>query len=538
MHGPTEFSAVEDFGLAGKVVAADLVICISDYCRSQLMALVDESHWDKLVVIHCGVDVTQVEAPAKEVMDGRALRVLCVGRIVAAKGQTVLVDAVAALRRAGVRAEVVLVGAGPMRSRVEQQVRAHDLEDVVRFTGPLGQDDIRRWYEWADVFCLPSFAEGVPVVLMEAMAAGVPVVTTQIAGIPELVEQGRSGILVRPGRADLVAAALADLARDPALRERLSDGGLAAVQAEFDQSKTVQMLRDAFAAIGRRPAPAATDHPGELGGRAMAAAKGVVRVSPVGPFVVQLVASARVERCGGMGLEDVRRALAALEARGVACWLAGGWAVDAVCGRQRRAHQDVDVVLDCYSEQVSEACSALATLGYAVVDERDVPGLWMPQARTLEDGFGHQVQLVSLDRALVSSALGLDPAAVDSAAQMFARGDLGGHGVPCLAPAVQVLLHSGYPARRSDNFDMARLRRRYPAAMQNVAGSDAATRVALDVLRANLDYQEKLRVAKSGPPDQRAGRRGGRESGAAGRTRAAATAIDCIFGARDLRSDR
>ena len=74
--------------------------------------------------------------------------------------------------------------------------------------------------------------------------------------------------------------------------------------------------------------------------------------------------------------------------------------------------------------------------------------------------------------------------------------------------------------------------------MQNVAGSDAATRVALDVLRANLDYQEKLRVAKWLPPDQRAGRRGGRESGAAGRTRVATTAIDCIFGARDLRSDR
>lgn len=243
MHGPTEFTDVRRFDLAGKVADADAVVCISDYCRSQLMALTDERHWHKLRVVHCGVDPTWF-TPSAGSRPTDALRVLSVGRLVPEKGHTVLLDAVADLAGQGIDVDLTIVGDGPARAALEAHAARRGIADRVQFAGAVGADVITAHYEAADVFCLSSFAEGVPVVLMEAMACGLPVVTTRIAGIPELVDDGVSGYLVPAGRHDLVAKALALLAIEPELREKFGEAGREKVATEFDQGRSAAALAE------------------------------------------------------------------------------------------------------------------------------------------------------------------------------------------------------------------------------------------------------------------------------------------------------
>ncbi|MCU1488009.1 MAG: glycosyltransferase family 4 protein [Actinomycetia bacterium] len=246
MHGPTELADVKGFGLAGKVTDADLVVCISDFARSQLMALVGEEHWDKLTVVHCGIDPSRFAPVDRDRPDGAPLEVLCVGRLVPEKGQSLLVDAVDDLRRRGVDVRLTLVGDGPSRPAIEAQVTRLGLRDHVHIAGAVGQDQILDHYARADVFCLPSFAEGVPVVLMEAMATELPVLTTRITGVPELVDDGANGVLVRPGRADALADALAELAKDPDRRRELGGTGRRKVEAEFEVTRSAQLLARLF----------------------------------------------------------------------------------------------------------------------------------------------------------------------------------------------------------------------------------------------------------------------------------------------------
>ncbi|MFT4294056.1 MAG: glycosyltransferase [Micropruina sp.] len=221
MHGPTEFEAVDRFDLAGKVADADGVACISDFTRSQLMRLSDPSDWAKLQIVHMSVDTDRFVPPAEPRPTDGPLRILDVGRLVPEKGAPVLLDAATQLAEQGVDFELRLVGGGDLDAELRTIIAARGLSDRVTLVGPVGQDDILAEYHWANVFCLPSFQEGLPVVLMEAMATGMPVVTTPINGIPELVKDGRNGYLVPPGRADLLADTLAGLASDPALRHRL-----------------------------------------------------------------------------------------------------------------------------------------------------------------------------------------------------------------------------------------------------------------------------------------------------------------------------
>jgi colanic acid/amylovoran biosynthesis glycosyltransferase len=244
MHGPTGFENVSQYRLAAKVAAARFVVCISDFARSQLMSLVDAAQWGKLRVIHCGLDPAVFSAPAA---NGRALdrlEILTVGRLVPVKGQRVLLAAMAELVRRGRRAHATLVGGGPEADQLAAAIERLGLREHVTLAGPVGQDEIRSYYAGADVFCLPSFAEGLPVVLMEALAMGVPVVTTYVAGIPELVTPGVSGLLVPAGRADLLADALERLADDPEARRAMGEAGRAKVAAEFDVQRSAHQLRE------------------------------------------------------------------------------------------------------------------------------------------------------------------------------------------------------------------------------------------------------------------------------------------------------
>ena len=151
------------------------------------------------------------------------MKLLYVGTLIGRKGQPVLLEALSRLTGNGVGARLTLVGQGPERPELERLADRLGVSDRVTFTGGLDHDRVRQEYARADVFCLPSFAEGVPVVLMEAMASGLPVVSTRIAGIPELVEDGEHGFVVRPGRADDLEQALAPAGRGPGAAP--ADGG-------------------------------------------------------------------------------------------------------------------------------------------------------------------------------------------------------------------------------------------------------------------------------------------------------------------------
>jgi glycosyltransferase involved in cell wall biosynthesis len=141
---------------------------------------------------------------------------------------------------------LTIVGDGPKRADYERLVREGGLEGLVTFLGAVGQDVIREHFAEADIFCLSSVAEGVPVVLMEAMAMGKPVVASRIMGISELVEDGVNGRLLPAGRADLLADALQELATDSGLRQRLGEAGRATVVAEFDVAHEARKLHALF----------------------------------------------------------------------------------------------------------------------------------------------------------------------------------------------------------------------------------------------------------------------------------------------------
>jgi colanic acid/amylovoran biosynthesis glycosyltransferase len=243
MHGSTEFYDVAAYRLAAKVRDASFVACVSDFTRSQLMLLTEEEQWPKLRLVRCGVDPALFgEVPRNG--DGGRLRVLTVGRLVAGKGYSLLLEALADVGARGHDVALDVVGEGPAGDALCERAAALGLDGRVRWLGAVGQDEIRRHYAEADAFCLPSFAEGVPVVLMEAMAMALPVVATRIAGIPELIDDGESGLLVAPARSDELADALARLAGSPELRAQLGRAGRRAVTDGYDADRWARALAE------------------------------------------------------------------------------------------------------------------------------------------------------------------------------------------------------------------------------------------------------------------------------------------------------
>jgi colanic acid/amylovoran biosynthesis glycosyltransferase len=238
--------------LAEKVRRADAVVAVSDFGRAQMLALVEEEHWPRVHVVHCGLRAGDfTPEPRHASSDGR-LEVLTVARLASEKGQAVLLDALAELRRRGVGARCTFVGDGPKRETLQARAAELGLDSSAVFPGRVGQDGLKALYARSHIFCLPSFAEGIPVVLMEALAMEIPVVASGIMGIPELVEHEAHGLLVPPGRADLLADALARLAGDPALRRRLGENGRRRVEADFDVDVSAQRLVQVFVAAQRR----------------------------------------------------------------------------------------------------------------------------------------------------------------------------------------------------------------------------------------------------------------------------------------------
>ena len=240
VHGPDEFYDVEKFYLRQKIEHASLILCISDFCRSQLMRIAAPEHWDKMHVVRLGVDphVFFPMRPGRE--QESSLEILCVGRLIPSKGQIILLRACDKLLTQGYSLRVRLVGAGPDRKILEAFAAEKGIP--VAFEGALNHEETRQLLGRADIFALASFAEGVPVALMEAMAMEVPCVSTCIAGIPELIRDGLDGLLVSASSTDALASAIQQLIEDRPLRRRLGIAGRKRVCEFYNLSQNVASL--------------------------------------------------------------------------------------------------------------------------------------------------------------------------------------------------------------------------------------------------------------------------------------------------------
>lgn len=238
-HGPDIFFAPHWWRLDAKFSRALFVACISHFCRSQVLIWTPVSRWDRVHIVHCGVDPAEFR-PRRHA--GRGRRLLFTGRLAAVKGLPILFEAMAALASCNPDLTLALAGDGPDRAALEAEARRLGLAERVAFLGYQSSDQVRTLLQDTDVFVLPSFAEGVPVVLMEAMASGVPVVTTRVAGVAELVEDGVSGCLVPPGDVASLAGAIAALLDDAERRARFGAAGRAAVEAGFDVHREAAWL--------------------------------------------------------------------------------------------------------------------------------------------------------------------------------------------------------------------------------------------------------------------------------------------------------
>lgn len=226
VHGPEEFDHPRALHLGAKVHRAVFTVAISSFGRSQLYRWAHSDDWPQIAVVHCGLDDSYMGFEPSGVPESP--RLVCVGRLCEQKGQLLLVQAASRLAARGVSIELVLAGDGEMRSDIEAECARLDIAGNVRITGWINGEQVRAELAAARALVLPSFAEGLPVVLMEALASGRPVITTFVAGIPELVVDGENGWLIPAGDVDRLADAMQECLS--ASSERLSTMGRAGRQ--------------------------------------------------------------------------------------------------------------------------------------------------------------------------------------------------------------------------------------------------------------------------------------------------------------------
>lgn len=242
MHGPAEFQDCRGLNLTGKFASAQAVICTSDFCRSQVLRLLSHEEWPKIHMVRCGVDPAVFRPQPKQEGRDSTTRFLYVGRLASVKGLPLLLHACLTLLDINMPFKCTVVGDGPDRGLLEALRDRLGLREHVSFVGSVGQDRIQDYYEGADVFVLPTFAEGLPTVVMEAMAKELPVISTRVMGIPELVQDGVDGLLIPPANAETLANAMRQLAKDPRLRRRLGKAGREKVIAQYNFATNIMKL--------------------------------------------------------------------------------------------------------------------------------------------------------------------------------------------------------------------------------------------------------------------------------------------------------
>jgi colanic acid/amylovoran biosynthesis glycosyltransferase len=246
LHGPDEFFDQEAFYLRRKIESASFVICISDFCRSQVLRIAPDLDDSRLVVVRLGVDCLALRLPepgfAAATNQRSPLRLVCTGRMVAAKGHRILLEALARLATEGVDYSCTLIGDGPERRSLESLCKRLGIEGRVRFPGAMAHRQTLSEVAQADAFVLASFAEGLPVALMEAMALGIPCVSTMVAAIPELIEDRKNGLLVPAANPEALRIALGQLATDVEFRLKLGQKARATVEDRYNLATNLDVL--------------------------------------------------------------------------------------------------------------------------------------------------------------------------------------------------------------------------------------------------------------------------------------------------------
>jgi glycosyltransferase involved in cell wall biosynthesis len=230
-HGPDEFEMAPLLSLGEKLARAEFVVCVSSFGRSQYMRWSPPDLWQKIAVVHCGVDQAFFERPVDP--PPASPRLVCVGRLDERKAQILLVAAASRLLEEGTRCEIVLAGDGEMRPNIEEAIRRAGLQESFTITGWVSGERVKAELQAARAMVLPSFSENMPVAIMEAMALGRPVISTYVAGIPELVKPGKTGWLVPAGDEVALAEAMREVLAAPVAQ--LAAMGIAGRRHILDQ---------------------------------------------------------------------------------------------------------------------------------------------------------------------------------------------------------------------------------------------------------------------------------------------------------------
>jgi len=245
IHGPEEFDKVKALALAEKVERAAFVVTVSSFGKSQLYRWCASKQWSKIHVVHCGVDDGFLAQPSVAVP--AEPRLVCVGRLCEQKGHLFLLDAVRQLAAENLRFKLVLVGDGPLRTELSALIAQLGLQDRVEITGWASSSEVRQHILASRAMVLPSFAEGLPVVIMEALALGRPVISTYVAGIPELVDPGVCGWLVPPGSVEALTAAMRAALQLPVEKlEQMGRAGAERVAQQHDVTVEASFLAALF----------------------------------------------------------------------------------------------------------------------------------------------------------------------------------------------------------------------------------------------------------------------------------------------------
>ena len=215
VHGPEEFDKPLGLHLKEKVAHAKFVVAISSYGRAQLYRWAEYNDWHKIKIVHCGLDDSFLQGKLEQPPVNKIRQLLCIGRLCEQKGQLLLLQALQKVIEDGESVKLILAGDGEMRPVVETFINNNDLQKHVQITGWISSPQVKQLLMNSDAMILPSFAEGLPVAIMEAMAIGTPVLTTYIAGIPELIISDKNGILFPAGDIDATRKAILEFLSKP-----------------------------------------------------------------------------------------------------------------------------------------------------------------------------------------------------------------------------------------------------------------------------------------------------------------------------------
>ncbi|HTH06679.1 MAG TPA: glycosyltransferase family 4 protein, partial [Ilumatobacteraceae bacterium] len=241
VHGLHDFMNERDCQYDRKAASASFIVAVSDFTRSQLLRTIDPADWPKARVIRCGIDLGAFELrPTPNPSPVPTL--LMVGRLAAEKGHLVFVEALALLAKRGVVADARIVGDGPFRDEIEEAARRFGVAEHVHMMGERPPAEVRDLLTVSDVFCLPSFAEGLPVAMIEAMAIGTPVAATFISGIPELAVDDRTAVVMPAGDADAFADGVERLLTDPAHAREMALAARRRVEERHDLHTNIAQL--------------------------------------------------------------------------------------------------------------------------------------------------------------------------------------------------------------------------------------------------------------------------------------------------------